>query len=153
MQRNVIETILGAIVLLIAGMFLVFAYTNSDLRPVEGYRVIAKFNAIDGLSVGNDVRIGGVKVGTVVDQRVDQKDYLAVVTMTIRPDIQLPKNTRVSVSSDGLLGGKYVKLEPSSDDDLIAPGGELESTRDVISLEELLGKVIFLVTDEPSAGS
>ena len=153
MQRNVIETILGAIVLLIAGMFLVFAYTNSDLRPVEGYRVIAKFNAIDGLSVGNDVRIGGVKVGTVVDQRVDQKDYLAVVTMTIRPDIQLPKNTRVSVSSDGLLGGKHVKLEPSSNDDLIAPGGELESTRDVISLEELLGKVIFLVTDEPSAGS
>ena len=153
MQRNVIETILGAIVLLIAGMFLVFAYTNSVLRPVEGYRVIAKFNAIDGLSVGNDVRIGGVKVGTVVDQRVDQKDYLAVVTMTIRHDIQLPKNTRVSVSSDGLLGGKYVKLEPSSDDDLIAPGGELESTRDVISLEELLGKVIFLVTDEPSAGS
>ena len=147
MQRNVIETILGAIVLLIAGMFLVFAYTNSNLRPVDGYRIIAKFNAIDGLTVGNDVRIGGVKVGSVVDQRVDQEDYLAVVTMTIRPDIQLPKNTRVSVSSDGLLGGKYVKLEPSSDRDMVPAGGELESTRDVISLEELLGKVIFLVTD------
>ncbi len=153
MQRNVIETILGAIVLLIAGMFLVFAYTNSDLRPVEGYRVIAKFNAIDGLTVGNDVRIGGVKVGTVVDQRVDQQDYLAIVTMTIRPDIKLPKNTRVSISSDGLLGGKYVKLEPSSDEELVAAGGELMSTVDVISLEELLGRVIFLVTDEPSAGS
>jgi phospholipid/cholesterol/gamma-HCH transport system substrate-binding protein len=153
MQRNVIETILGAIVLLIAGMFLVFAYTNSDLRPVEGYRVIAKFNAIDGLTVGNDVRIGGVKVGTVVEQRVDQQDYLAIVTMTIRPDIKLPKNTRVSVSSDGLLGGKYVKLEPSSDQDLVAAGGELMSTVDVISLEELLGRVIFLVTDEPNAGS
>ena len=153
MQRNVIETILGAIVLLIAGMFLVFAYNNSDLRPVEGYRVIAKFNAIDGLTVGNDVRIGGVKVGTVVEQRVDQQDYLAIVTMTIRPDIKLPKNTRVSVSSDGLLGGKYVKLEPSSDEDLVAAGGELMSTVDVISLEELLGRVIFLVTDEPNAGS
>ncbi len=147
MQRNVIETILGAIVLLIAGMFLVFAYTNSNLRPVDGYRIIAKFNAIDGLTVGNDVRIGGVKVGSVVDQRVDQEDYLAVVTMTIRPDIQLPKNTRVSVSSDGLLGGKYVKLEPSSDRDMVPVGGELKSTHDVISLEELLGKVIFLVTD------
>lgn len=153
MQRNVIETILGAIVLLIAGMFLLFAYTNSDLRPVEGYRVIAKFNAIDGLTVGNDVRIGGVKVGTVIEQRVDQQDYLAVVTMTIRPDIKLPKNTRVAISSDGLLGGKYVKLEPSSDGDLVPAGGELKSTVDVISLEELLGRVIFLVTDEPSAGS
>ncbi len=153
MRRNVIETILGAIVLLIAGMFLVFAYTNSDLRPVEGYRVIAKFNAIDGLTVGNDVRIGGVKVGTVVEQRVDQQDYLAVVTMTIRPDIKLPTNTRVSVSSEGLLGGKYVKLEPSGDGELVAAGEELVSTRDVISLEELLGRVIFLVTDEPSAGN
>jgi phospholipid/cholesterol/gamma-HCH transport system substrate-binding protein len=153
MERNVIETILGGVVLLIAGMFLVFAYANSDLRPVEGYRVIAKFNAIDGLTVGNDVRIGGVKVGTVVGQRVDQEDYLAIVTMTIRPDIKLPKNTRVAISSDGLLGGKYVKLEPSTDGDILAAGGELTSTRDVISLEELLGKVIFLVTDDPGAGS
>ena len=95
------------------------------------------------------MRIGGVKVGTVVEQRVDQEDYLAVVTMTVRPDIKLPKNTLVTVSSDGLLGGKYIKLEPSTDGEILASGGELTSTRDVISLEELLGKVIFLVTDDP----
>ena len=152
MERNVIETILGGVVILIAGMFLIFAYSNSDLRPVEGYRVIAKFNSIDGLTVGNDVRIGGVKVGSVVEQRVDQEDYLAVVTMTVRPDIKLPKNTLVTISSDGLLGGKYIKLEPNTDGEILASGGELTSTRDVISLEELLGKVIFLVTDDPSAG-
>jgi phospholipid/cholesterol/gamma-HCH transport system substrate-binding protein len=152
MERNVIETILGGVVILIAGMFLVFAYSNSDLRAVDGYRIIAKFNAIDGLSVGNDVRIGGVKVGTVVQQHVDQEDYLAVVTMTVRPDIKLSKNTLVTVSSDGLLGGKYIKLEPG-DGEILASGGELTSTRDVISLEELLGRVIFLVTDDPAAGS
>ena len=138
MERNVIETILGGVVILIAGVFLIFAYSNSD--------------AIDGLSVGNDVRIGGVKVGSVVQQRVDQEDYLAVVTMTVRPDIKLSKNTLATVSSDGLLGGKYIKLEPG-DGEILASGGELTSTRDVISLEELLGRVIFLVTDDPGAGS
>jgi len=148
MSRNIIETGMGAIVILIAVVFLVFSYGVSDLRPASGYDVVAKFNAVDGLLDGSDVRIAGVKVGTVVDERIDQTEYRAVVTMKIDHDIELAEDTVVRVSSAGILGGKYVKLEPGSSKTFVPAGGELKNTKDVISLEELLGKVIFLVTGE-----
>ena len=133
---------------MVAISFLVFSYSLSDLRPAQGYDLIAKFNAIDGLAVGSDVRIAGVKVGTVVDQTIDQKEYRAIVTMKIMPDVKLAKDSVVRISSAGLLGGKYIKLEPGGATDILGEGGELTNTKDVISMEELLGKVIFLVTGE-----
>ncbi len=148
MRRNIIETATGAIVILVAVVFLVFSYNVSDLRPAEGYDVIAKFNAVDGLAVGSDVRVAGVKIGTVVDQTIDQEEYRAIVRMKINPEIELTKDTVVRISSAGLLSGKYVKLEPGGAKEKLAAGGELTNTKDVISLEELLGKVIFLVTGE-----
>ena len=148
MKRNVIESVLGAVVLLVAGLFLVFAYLGSEVRPVQGYELTATFNAIDGLSVGSDVRIGGVKVGSVVSQSIDAKDFRALVTMTILPEVQLPADTIARVTSAGLLGEKYIKLEPGGASEVLAKGAEFKKTKDVISMEELLGKVIFLVTDE-----
>lgn len=150
MRRNIIETGMGAVVILVAGFFLVFSYGVTEHTPAEGYDVVAKFNAIDGLAVGSDVRIAGVKVGTVVDQTIDQKEYRAVVRMTIDPDVKLGKDTLVRISSAGLLGGKYVKLEPGAAEaeDVLKDGGLLKNTKDVVSLEELLGKVIFLVTGD-----
>jgi phospholipid/cholesterol/gamma-HCH transport system substrate-binding protein len=150
MSRNIVETGMGAIVILVAIVFLVFSYTVSDLRPPSGYDVVAKFNAVDGLTDGSDVRIAGVKVGTVVDERIDQAEYRAVVTMKIDHGIELAEDTVVRVSSAGILGGKYVKLEPGASKKFVGPGGELKNTKDVISLEELLGKVIFLVTGDDS---
>ena len=148
MSRNIIETGMGAVVILVAAVFLVFSYSVSDLRPAQGYDVIAKFNAIDGLTVGSDVRVAGVKIGTVVGERIDQKEYRAVVTMKIDHNIELPDDTAVRISSSGILGGKYVKLEPGSSKKFVSNDGELTNTKDVISLEELLGKVIFLVTGD-----
>jgi phospholipid/cholesterol/gamma-HCH transport system substrate-binding protein len=151
MSRNIIETGMGAIVILVAAVFLVFSYSVSDLRPAQGYDIIAKFNAVDGLTVGSDVRVAGVKVGTVVDERIDQSEYRAVITMKINHNIELADDTGVRISSAGILGGKYVKLEPGSSKQMVATGGELTNTKDVISLEELLGKVIFLVTGDEGA--
>ena len=148
MKRNVIETVLGGVVILVAGLFLVFAYLGSDVRSVKGYKVIAKFDAIDGLSVGSDVRIGGVKIGNVVDQMIDSDDFRAVVTLVILPEVKLPVDTKASITSAGLLGTKYVKLEPGGADEKIPGGGQIQQTKSVISLEEMLVKVIFLVTDQ-----
>ncbi|MGE4221376.1 MAG: outer membrane lipid asymmetry maintenance protein MlaD [Alphaproteobacteria bacterium] len=149
MKQGIIETVLGGVVLLVALVFLAFAYTSSDLRPVQGYRVTAQFNAIDGLTVGSDVRIAGVKVGSVVGQHIDPDTYRAVVTLSLSPEVRLPADTVVKIASEGLLGGKYVKLEPGGGERIVTADGQLTETRDVVSLEELLGRVIFLVTDEP----
>ncbi len=152
MTRNVIETVLGAVVLVVAGLFLAFAYSTTDIRPVTGYSVTARFNAVDGLTEGSDVRVGGVKIGSVVAQSVDMTDFRAVIRMTIRPDIRLPDDSVATVSSEGLLGGKYIRIDPGASTTMLAHNGEFASTRDIISLEEMLGKVIFLVTDELESG-
>jgi phospholipid/cholesterol/gamma-HCH transport system substrate-binding protein len=152
MRRNVIETVLGAVVLLVAGVFLAFAYSSADLRPVAGYKISARFNAVDGLTVGSDVRVGGVKIGSVVGQNIDLESYQAVVVMSIRPDIGLPEDSVAMVSSEGLLGGKYIRIDPGASEKHLADGSTLAETRGIVSLEEMLGKVIFLVTDELENG-
>ncbi len=152
MRRNVIETVLGAVVLLVAGVFLAFAYNSADLRPVAGYKVSAHFNAVDGLTVGSDVRVGGVKIGSVVRQSIDMESYQAIVVMSIRPDIGLPEDSVAMVSSEGLLGGKYIRIDPGASKKHLADGSVLAETRGIVSLEEMLGKVIFLVTDELENG-
>lgn len=152
MKRNVIETVLGGVVLIVAGLFLAFAYSSTDIGPVTGYTVTARFNAVDGLTVGSDVRVGGVKVGSVAAQTIDMEEFRAVVTMVIRPDVRLPEDSTATVSSEGLLGGKYIRIDPGASKTLLADNSELTDTRDIVSLEELLGKVIFLVTDELENG-
>lgn len=152
MKRNVIETALGAAVLLVAGFFLLFAYNSANLRPVAGYSLTARFNAVDGLTEGSDVRVGGIKVGNVVSQEIDPTEYRAVVTMTLKRDVRLPDDTVAAVSSEGLLGGTYIRLEPGASESKLADGDEIRNTKDIVSLEEMLGKVIFLVTDELENG-
>jgi len=148
MGRSLVETVMGAVVLLIAAFFLVFAYSTADLRAVEGYEVSARFYNIEGLGPGSDVRIGGVKVGSVIEQGLDQQTYEALIVMTVKPEIKLPKDTKVSIATDGLLGDNYVRLAPGGAEELVEPGGELTNTQDVVSLENLLGKAIFLLTEE-----
>ena len=84
MRRNLIETVLGGVVLLVAALFLVFAYSNASLRTVSGYELMAKFDRIDGLNQGSDVKVSGIKVGTIVGQNIDPQSYLAVANEFLR---------------------------------------------------------------------
>ena len=143
MHRNVIETVLGAVVLLVAGFFLVFAYSSADLRKVKGYPLTAQFSSIGGLQNGADVRISGVKVGSVAGLTLDPATYLAVVHLSIDPSVKLPRDTVALVASESLLGGKYLSLEPGGDPDLLAPGARIEYTQSTPGFEQLLGQVIF----------
>src|SRR5215217_4924578 len=106
-RRNLVEIATGAAVLGVAAVFLAFAVSHSGRSTTSGYPLVARFDRIDGLAVGADVRIAGVKVGAVADATIDPKSYLAVVTLTVRPDIQLPKDSSAEVTSESLLGGKY----------------------------------------------
>jgi len=150
MKRNPLETVLGAVVLLVAVMFLVFASSVTDLKAVTGYAVTATFQKVGGLERGSDVRISGIRVGTVSDQVLDHTNFQARVTMSIAPDITLPTDTQASIVSDGLLGAKYVNLTPGQSADRIAPGGTLARTKDYQSLEDLVGQIIFAATSSSS---
>lgn len=143
MRRNIVETVMGAVVLVVAGWFLFFSYSTADIGRVDGYRVIAKFDRVDGLAEGSDVRLSGIKVGTVVRQRLDPETYLAVVEMSIRRDVAVPDDTSAEIVSDGLLGNRYLALVPGGSDDMLAEGGEIRFTQSPVSLERMIGQYIF----------
>jgi phospholipid/cholesterol/gamma-HCH transport system substrate-binding protein len=145
-RHGVAEVLTGAIVLAVAVGFLAFAVAHSGRTAGSGYELHARFDHIDGLNVGGDVRIAGVKVGTVIDARIDPKTFGALVTLTVRNGLELPKDTAAAITSESLLGGKYISLSPGGDDTDLKPGQTITITQSSISLEELLGKFIFSVT-------
>ncbi len=146
MKRNPIETVLGAVVLLVAGMFLFLAYSTAQVATTSGYTVSAAFLKVGGLQVGSEVRISGIAVGTVAKQALDAETFEARVEMVIDPGVQLPDDTVAAIVGDGLLGGKYVDLRPGTSSTMLADGGELTRSEDFQSLEDLVGEIIFLAT-------
>jgi phospholipid/cholesterol/gamma-HCH transport system substrate-binding protein len=149
MRRNVIETVIGAVVLVVAALFVYFAYTTAQIASMPGYPVNATFGKLGGLTVGSDVRISGIKVGTVAARSLDPQTYDARVTMTINDNIKLPDDTIASIASDGPLGGRYLRLEPGHSSTVIASGGAIKETRGFRSLEDQVGEIIFLATGKP----
>ena len=143
MASNMVETLVGAFVIVVAGAFLFFAYTTSDVADVAGYKVSADFDSVDGLTVGSDVRVSGIKVGTVTSQELDPNTYLARVSMAIDPKVQLPDDSSIKITSEGLLGGNYLAIEPGGSEDLIADGGKIQFTQGSIDLIGLVGQAIF----------
>ena len=143
MRGNVIEIVMGAVVIIVAALFLVFAYQTSQLRSVTGYQVTADFARVDGIRQGSDVRISGIKIGSVVAEELDPKTFLANVRMSIDPSVKLPDDTVAEIISAGLLGDKYMSLVPGGSDKVIPPGGKITYTQSSVSLENLIGQMMF----------
>jgi phospholipid/cholesterol/gamma-HCH transport system substrate-binding protein len=152
-RHGVAETLTGAGVLLVAAGFLAYAVAHSGRAGGSGYTLQAQFDHIDGLAEGSDVRIAGVKVGSVTQERLDPKTFQAIVSLTVQNDVQLPKDSAAAITSESLLGGKYISLSPGGDDAMLKPGQTITITQSSISLEELLGKFIFSVTSLNSSKS
>lgn len=143
MKRNIVETVLGAVVLIVAAGFLAFFYQTTDIKPSSGYEITAAFNKIDGLETGSAVKISGVKVGQVIGFSLNQKTYRAIVRLNIANGTKIPMDTAAVIASEGLLGGKFLSLEPGSDEEMLEEGDQIEFTQSTPGLEQLLGQVIF----------
>lgn len=144
MKKNTFEAIVGTVVLVIAIAFLFFALNRTDFSYKGHYQVVAKFTDVDGIFVGSDIKIGGVKIGTVTSQDVDGKTYRAIVKMNIRNDIKLPKDTSVKVATSGLIGGRYLQIQPGNRlDKLLKAGDEIRYTQSSIHVEDLISKFAF----------
>ena len=143
MTGNMIETVMGAVVLVVAALFLFFAYSTSQVRAVQGYEVTAQFDSVTGIRDGSDVRIAGVKVGSVTSETLDPKTFLADVRMSIDPAYKLPDDTVAEILSAGLLGDKFMALAPGGSEQTIPPGGRIKFTQSPVSLENLIGQMIF----------
>ncbi len=143
MKRSVIETILGAVVLIVAALFLFYSYKMGNVASSDGYIISADFSGIGGLKSGDEVQISGVKIGTVTTVELVPGSYLARVNMSINPQYKLPTDTAALISSESLLGGRYLALEPGADEEFLKPGGKILYTQAPQNLEQLLGQFIF----------
>jgi phospholipid/cholesterol/gamma-HCH transport system substrate-binding protein len=151
-HRNLAEVLIGAVVLIIAVGFLVYAIENSGRNPIgAGYPLYAQFSNIAGLAVGSEVRLAGVKIGVVDNESIDPKTYLAKVRMTIRNDVELPTDSSIEVASESLLGGVYLSVQPGADETMLKPGQTITITQGAVSLQDLLGKFIFSATNMVNA--
>ncbi len=150
MSGNVVETLIGAVVLVVAGFFLYFSYDKADVGTVEGYSLTAKFDKVDGVKVGSDVMLAGIKVGTVTDESLDTKEYLAVLQLSLASDVQLPDDSVIKIASDGLLGGKYLSIDPGGSEDYLEAGDEIRFTQGAVDLTELIGKAIYSGGGKPT---
>lgn len=148
MKRNVIETVLGAVVLTVAILFLAYSYSSASVGSVDGYEVKANFSSIGGLGVGDKVVISGVKVGSVSRIELDKETFLAQVFLDVDNAVKLPDDTAAFISSESLLGGLYMQLEPGASEDMIEAGGMIEYTQAPQNLEQLLGQFIFSMQDK-----
>ncbi len=143
MAENLSEVIAGGAVLAAAIGFLVFAGQTTGYTGNTGsYPLIASFRSVDGVTVGTDVRLAGVKVGTVTQLQLNPQTYFADATISLREDVLLPDDSTILISAEGLLGGNFVELQPGGSPETLAPGAEIEDTQGAVSVISLLMKFV-----------
>ena len=150
-DQRFFEALMGAFVLILAMTFFYFAYLQSSNAFMgHGYRLGARFDHIDGLVVGSEVRVGGVKVGNIQEITLDPKNYLAVVSFDVLPDVRIPEDSIAQIISDGFLGGKFLSIVPGEQNSFLSAGDEITETQSSVSLEALLSKFLFSTTSQKS---
>ena len=137
---------MGAVVLVVASIFIYFAYKTAQVKTISGYQIEARFFKIGGLTTGSDVRVNGIKVGTLTRAFLDNQTFDAVIQMSIMTEVKLPTDTEASIGSEAIVGGKYVRITPGNAKDIILENGLISQTKDVRSLEDQVGDIIFLAT-------
>jgi phospholipid/cholesterol/gamma-HCH transport system substrate-binding protein len=142
LKDNVIEALVGLVVLLVAVGFVVFAYQRTNAGTAGGYTISARFGNVTGVSAGTDVRVSGMKIGTVTDSRLDEKTFQAVLDLSIDPKVKLPLDSSAAITSEGLLGGNYISLTPGGDPAMLKAGDEITDTQGATDLMGLIGGYI-----------
>jgi phospholipid/cholesterol/gamma-HCH transport system substrate-binding protein len=143
MQRNVLETVMGAVVLLAAVAFLFIVYGASGVKQASnGYNLIMRLDQGGSLTPGTDVRVAGVKVGSVVKQEYDAKNYQAVITLDIAGNVPIPTDSSANADQDGLLGNTYVNVQIGGDEEMLKDGDTFRHATGVLSLGKLIAMAL-----------
>ncbi|MDF0599195.1 outer membrane lipid asymmetry maintenance protein MlaD [Psychromarinibacter sp. C21-152] len=144
MAERTTEVLVGGVVLAVAAGFLFYAGSFAELGGggAGAAQYSASFRSAEGVSVGTDVRMAGVKVGSVTAMDLDPQTFRAETTFTVSDDIRLPTDTAVVIASEGLLGGTYMEIVPGGMLEEYAPGDEILDTQSAVSLISLLLKFV-----------
>ena len=144
MNNSTVETLIGAVVIVIAAAFLTFAYNTPGMgQKSAGYLITAEFDNVEGVNVGSDIRMAGIKIGTVTAQSLNPENFQAQITMSIDPSVQLTDDTSAKVTSEGLLGSKFISLEPGGSETKLAAGGVINYTQGAVDIWSLISQAMF----------
>ncbi|MBL6623665.1 MAG: outer membrane lipid asymmetry maintenance protein MlaD [Rhizobiales bacterium] len=144
MKNNLLESLIGFVVVLIAIIFFIYSYSMmGNKNSSKTYDITAVFNEVSGLMSGSDVRLSGIKIGSVTSQTLNADTFDAVVSMQINNDIKIPTDSSAKISAEGLLGGNYISIEPGGSDEILSDGDVIEFTQGSIDLIGLLGNAVF----------
>lgn len=142
---NWIETLVGAAVIAVAAGFFFYATKTAGVggAGVGGYKVIAEFDNAQGISVGTDVRLAGVKIGTVTGHSLNAENYMAKIEMTLDPSVSLADDTAAKVTSEGLLGGNFIAMDPGGSETKLAEGSLMSVTQGSVDIWSLISQAMF----------
>ena len=143
LKENGAEALIGLLVVLFAGWFVLFAYRQTGGGVSAGMtRVTAMFPNATGLTEGTDVRVAGVKVGSVAAQKLDPQSFQVAVTLALDPAIKLPSDSSASITSEGLLGGTFIAMSPGGSTTPLKSGDTIVDTQGSIDMMGLIGQFI-----------
>ena len=145
MRREVVETLVGGLVIAIAGAFIYMAFASSGVEAVAGNSLLAEFDDASGVVPGTEVRLAGVKIGTVTDKALSPDGHNAIVTLMVDESYPIPIDSKARILPDGLLGGTYISLEPGGADELMQSGSMLgfDQTQGAINVVDLLARFVM----------
>ena len=144
MNNTSVEAAIGALVIVVAATFFIFAYATSGQGGVSGgYTLLAEFDNVAGVNTGTDVRLAGIKVGTVTGQSLDPKSYQARLSMAINQAVKLSDDSSARVTSEGLLGSTFIALEPGGSETMLADGGQIINTQGAVDIWSLVSEAMF----------
>ncbi|MDJ0947342.1 MAG: MlaD family protein [Alphaproteobacteria bacterium] len=142
MTRNTLEILTGGVALVVLVAVFAFSYTSDRLARTVGYDLIARFQRVDGLATGSMVRLAGIEVGEVKSQRFDPATRQAVVTFRINSGVQIPIDSAAMIISQGILGSKFVRIEPGGEETYLEDGDEFDFVQNSVILEDVLERLI-----------
>ena len=148
MKSNTFEAIVGAFVIILSLVFLFYGFSTMKLQNSDNYYISVLFNRNDGIKIGSDIRMSGIKIGTVANQELDNSSFEAKVLMSIDSKILIPDDSSAKITSDGLLGGNYISIEPGGSDIYLLNNEEIFFTQGSVDLIGLVGEALFSVEDE-----
>ena len=143
MRRNILEIVMGLIVIVGAIAFTGLVYRAADINNSAGYEIGAEFGTTGGLVVGDDVRLSGIKIGQITGQSLDPVTYVARIDMRIQEHVHLPADSAARITQASLLGGNFLEIIPGAAEDMLAQGEVIYDTHDPVSLSDLLGRIVF----------
>ncbi len=144
-NKKSLEAIIGGIILLVCTLFFShFIKVNNLTTKGEVYKEIlyAKFNNIEGIKIGSEVKIAGVRVGVVKDLKLDTNTFQVKAKLNVAENLNIPSDSVIAVTSSGLLGGKFLNIKPGIEDNFLINGASFSSTQSSLNLEDLIGKVV-----------